>query len=315
MAVILCRHRGIRIASAVLSVVVSVVVMLACVSARKTGLGSANNGEVTNEADNEEPKYQGKVDLRLKPNQTNVEKISYSHRSRSTSFEDIEVRHQKEEALEFISSASVTKIDGDRFTQLIAIDKKEGSGNLHDFAMPEVGERLELISDSRGRVLRAGDYPTNSIFFVPPISLPDGAVSVGDTWALTAHWLSLEEMVPYQLDMASILKSVKPCGTHRCAEIEISGEVTLQGPLVQMMSFKSLWKGFLKFDIDAGTVLWSRVDSEEQFMSGNVRRSVTSCLEAALVEPAALKLQARATKPCEILSNPGDIAPRPGSMK
>jgi hypothetical protein len=307
MAVILNRHRGARNAA----IGLSVVAMLACVSARKTGSGSTSGGEPVDE----ESKFQGTVELKLKPNQTNVEKINYTHRSRSTSFEDIEVRHQKEEALEFISSTSVAKVDGDRFTQLISIDKKTGTGNLHDFAMPEVGERLELTSDSRGRILRAGDYPANSIFFVPPISLPDGAVAVGDTWALTAQWLSLEEMVPYQLEMASILKNVKPCGTHKCAEIEISGEVTLQGPLVQMMSFKSLWKGFLSFDVDSGTVLWSRVDSEEQFMSGNVRRSVNSCLEAALIEPAVLKPQTRTTKPCETLSNPGDIAPRPGSMK
>ncbi len=307
MAGILNRHRGARIVAAFLSIMA----FGACVSARKTVTGGANAGEAVNE----EPKYQGTVELKLKPNQTNVEKVSYTHRSRSTSFEDIEVRHQKEESLDFVSSASVAKVDGDRFTQLISIDKKEGAGNLHDFAMPEKGERLELTSDSRGRVLRAGDYPPNSIFFVPPISLPEGTVAVGDTWALTAHWLSLEEMVPYQLDMASILKNVKSCGAHKCAEIEISGEVTLQGPLVQMMSFKSLWKGFLTFDIDAGTVLWSRVDSEEQFMSGNVRRSVTSCLEAALLEPAGLKVAARTAKPCEVLSNPGDIAPRPGSMK
>lgn len=261
--------------------------------------------------------FAGPFVLKLKPNAEHVEKIAYYHRSRSTSFEDIEVRNQKEESLEFVSSAGIAKVDAanDRFTQVISIEKKEGTANLHDFAMPEVGEKLELVADSRGRILRAGDYPQNSIFYVPPVSLPDGPVQIGDTWALQAQWLSLEEMVPYQLDMVSILRNVQPCGQHKCADVEISGEVTLLGPLVQMMAFKSLWKGSLTFDIDSGTVLWSRVDSEEQFMSGNVRRSVTSCLEAKLIEPAAMKISMHSGAPCATLGNPGDIAPQPGVVR
>lgn len=256
------------------------------------------------------------VELRLKADRDHIEKVAYVHRSRSTSFEDVEVRKTTEEALDFVSQAETTNIDPalDRFTQSISITKKDGQLNLHDFAMPELGEKLEIVADGRGRILRAGDYPTNSIFYVPPISLPDGPVSVGDTWGLQARWLSLEELVPYQLDMTSILKNVWGCGAHRCAEIEISGEVTLVGALAQTMAFKSLWKGFLMFDIEAGTVLWSRVDSEEQFMSGNVRRSVSSCLEATLQEPVDLKLK-RSQSPCQGLSGPGDIAPVPASVK
>lgn len=267
-----------------------------------------------------ELKADGAVELRLKADMKRVEKVAYVHRSRSTSFEDVERRSEKDEALDFVSQAETLKVEpqaggGERFTQRLTVPKKDGPSSLHDFAMPEIGEKLEITADSRGRILRAGDYPVNSIFYVPPISLPSGPVSVGDTWAMQAQWLSLEEMVPYQLDMASIFKRLWSCGTHRCAEIEISGEVTLQGPLVQVMAFKSLWKGFLMFDIDAGTVVWSRVDSEEQFASGNVRRAVTSCLEATLTEPADLKLPGSGQPACKVLSQPGDIAPVPASMK
>lgn len=262
-----------------------------------------------------EAKVSGAVLLRLKADPRRLEKVSYYHRSRSTSFEDVEVRHQKEESVEFTSQAETLKVDdkAERFTQVISIAKKDGSANLHDFAMPELGEKLEITADTRGRVFRAGDYPTNSIFYVPPISLPDSVVAVGETWAMQASWLSLDEMVPYQLDMASILKRIWKCGAHQCAEIEISGEVTLQGPLVNVMAFKSLWKGFMLFDIDAGTVAWSRVDSEEQFMSGNVRRSVTSCLEATLVDPTELKLTKKSGPPCASIAAPGDIAPTPSA--
>lgn len=261
-------------------------------------------------------KTDGVIELKLKADAKQIERVAYTHRSRSTSFEDVEIRKTTEEGLDFVSQAETLKSDParNRFTQLITVIKKDGKASLHDFAMPEIGEKLEITADSRGRVLRASDYPSNSIFYVPPISLPDGPVAVGDTWTMQAQWLSLEEMVPYQLDMTSILKNIWSCGAHRCAEIELSGEVTLQGPLVQMMAFKSLWKGFLMFDIDAGTVLWSRVDSEEQFMSGNVRRSVTSCLEAHLTEPSELKLK-RSQESCITLGKPGDIAPIPTPTK
>lgn len=250
--------------------------------------------------------------LRLKADPARVEKVAYAHRLRSTSYEDVEIRHQKEEALDFLSQAETLKTDAESgtFTQVISVLKKDGVANLRDFAMPELGEKLNITADARGRILRAGDYPEGSIFYVPPISLPEGPVKVGDTWAMQAEWLSLGEMVPYRLDMVSILKNVWQCGASRCAEIEVSGEVSLQGALAQMMAFKSMWKGFILFNIDAGTVVWSRVDSEEQFMSGNVRRSVTSCLEASLVEPEALKVPT-SQAPCATLSEPGDITPTP----
>ncbi len=260
--------------------------------------------------------------LRLKGEIGRPEKVSYVHRTRSTSYEDVQVRHQKEETLEFVSQADTLRLlpgrganDETVFTQVLSIVSKNGTMSLHDFAMPEMGENLEVTADSRGRILRAGDYPSNSIFYVPPISLPDGPVHVGDTWGLQSEWLSLEEMVPYRLDMTSILRAVSSCGAHRCASIELSGQVTLQGPLSQVMAFSSFWKGYLMFDIDAGTVVWSRVDSEEQFASGNVRRSITSCLEATLTEPVDNRLQLAAHTPCANLSDPGDIAPAPANMK
>ena len=245
-------------------------------------------------------KAEAPVELKLKADPARVEKVSYTHRSRSLSYEDNELRHQRDEALEFVSQAETKKIDApmDRFTQVISIANKNGTANLHDFAMPEVGEKLEVTADSTGKIIKSGDYPPNSIFYVPPISLPKGPVSVGETWTMQSTWLSLEEMVPYQLDMVSILKNLYQCGQHRCAELEISGEVGLQGPITQVMAFKSLWKGKILFDIDAGTVLWSRVDSDEQFTAGNVRRTVGSCLEAVLTDPSDIKLAATPQPTC-----------------
>jgi hypothetical protein len=96
------------------------------------------------------PAAPGPFLLRMKGNVNDVEKVAYFHRSRSTSFEDVEVRSQKEETIEFVSVASTAKVDPnkDRFTQTISIEKKSGTANLHDFAMPGVGEKLEITADS-----------------------------------------------------------------------------------------------------------------------------------------------------------------------
>ena len=241
------------------------------------------------------------IELRLKADPKHVEKVAYYSRTSSESFEDNQVRHQKNDSLEFTSQAETLRADpsSDRFTQVLSIVSKDGAGDLHDYAMPEQGERLEVTADSRGRILRAGDYPTSSIFYVSPVSLPSGPVSQGDTWTMVANWVSLEESVPYRLDMVSILKGFWNCGKDRCAQIEVSGEVGIDGMANQAMSFKSVWRGMLYFDIDAGTVVWSRVDSDEQFAAGNVRRNVTSCLEAALTEPTDEKIPGLAKPNCE----------------
>jgi len=249
----------------------------------------------------EEIRNPGPIELRLKADLNHPEQVEYISRSRSSSLEDNQLRQQKEESVTFVSQAETLKAEAakDRFTQSLTIVKKEGTVDLHDFAMPELGESLEVTADSHGRILKAGDYPENSVFYVPPVSLPDGPVSIGDTWTLKAGWLSLEEMIPYQLDMVSILKAVWKCGKDRCAQIEISGDVTLDGPAAQAMSFKSQWRGMIYFDIEAGTVVWSRVDSVEQFAAGNVRRDVDSCLEAALVSPDEEKIPGLAKPSCE----------------
>ena len=247
----------------------------------------------------------GPVTLRLKAELGRSEKVSYTHRSVSNSFEENQLRHKKEEALDFVSQAETTNVEAPdangvaKFTQVLSVLKKDGGAELHDFAMPDLGEKLEVTSDSTGRIFKSGEYPMNSIFYVEPMSLPEKPISIGDTWTMRASWLSLEDLVPYQLDMVSILKGFWVCGSDTCADIEISGQVTFQGPLSQVLQFKSQWQGRTYFAMTAGTVVWSRVDSEERLVSERVRRDVDSCLEAVLIEPKENALQNLKGTRCE----------------
>lgn len=242
-------------------------------------------------------KMAGPVELRLKAQPKTAETVEYFHVSSSRAFEGKELRHEKTETLTFTAQAETTKVDGGRFSQTITVTKKDGAIGLHDFAMPEMGERLELVTDSRGKILKAGDWPSNSIFYVSPISLPENAVEVGDTWTMQSSWLSLQDMVPYELDMVSILKGFVKCGDDTCADIEVNGNVSMQGALQKTLVFRSEWRGRLLFAVNAGTVTWSRVNSEELFAYDKVYRSVGSCLEAALRDPGKVSVIARDAKP------------------
>ncbi len=261
-------------------------------------------------------KLSGPVTLRLKAPVGRLEQVAYSHRATSNSFEDQQLRHHKEDSLDFVSQAETVKVStGDaqgiqRFTQVLSVLKKDGVADLHEFAMPDLGERLEVTADSLGHIVKSGDYPPNSIFYVSPMSLPEKPVSAGDTWTMQASWLSLEEMVPYQLDMVSILKGFWTCGKDTCAEIEISGDVGFQGPLSQTLQFKSTWQGRIFFALEAGTVVWSRTDSEERLIADKVRRDVDSCLEAVLIEPSDVKLPGLKGARCEpIAKTETQVAP------
>lgn len=247
--------------------------------------------------------------LRLKAEMGRAEKVSYTHRATSKAYEDQELRYEKTDALDFTSQADTIKVipatdkEVSVFTQSLSIVKKEGNADLRDFAMPEMGERLEVTADALGKILKSGDYPENSVFYVSPISLPKNPVTVGDTWTMEAAWLSLDEMVPYQLQMVTILKGFWTCGNDTCAELEISGDVGFQGPLNNALVFKSTWRGRIYFALNAGTVVWSRTDSEERLVSDRVRRDVMSCLEAVLIEPNDVQLPGLQGERCQALQS------------
>jgi hypothetical protein len=231
------------------------------------------------------------VVLRLNAQPNRVEKVAYFYQADAKAYEDAQLRHEKEESLEFtsqVSTVSVSEPEANgivQFTQDLSVIKKDGNGDLHDFAMPELGETIRVTMDSFGRIVKSGDYPKNSIFYVPAISLPATPVSVGDTWVMNASWLSLNDMVPYELSMVSILKGFLECGTDTCADIEVSGDVKFQGPLAKEMSFSSVWRGRIYLAMKAGSVAWSRIDTEERLVAEHARRDVQSCFEAMLIEP------------------------------
>jgi hypothetical protein len=112
--------------------------------------------------------------------------------------------------------------------------------------------------------------------------------------------------------MVSILHGLYKCGVGLgvCADIEISGNVVMQTSAlprpIQALSFTSEWKGRLLFSLEQGTVLWSRVNSDERFVSDPARRDVNSCLEAVLVAPESLRLPGVSEPTCQAARTSSD---------
>jgi hypothetical protein len=225
------------------------------------------------------------VELRLKATLGQVEKTKFNSASTTEVFENKSLTNTKEESVDFMAKTEVTQISpsGD-MTERLTTSQKDGVIDLHDFAMPEVGEELMMTFNSQAKVLKAGNFSPNSLYFVPPISLPADKVSVGDTWTMTSHWIT-EQGVPLSLKLLSILKGFVACGEKDiCADIELSGEVTIDSN-IGGVSFESIWVGRIFFAMERGSILWSLVESHEAWDAEKVHREVRSCLESTLVEP------------------------------
>ena len=228
-----------------------------------------------------------------------------------------------------ISVDSVNKTATYRITTL----KKDGSGALADFAMPEVGDSIDMVITNLGQVIKAGEALPGTIYYVPPISLPKDEVKVGDTWLMKSDWVNLTSGVPLHLEVVSTLKALRSCGSiGRCAEIEVSGDETIIGetnsPLFSSQEkakkekrgkktkvkaqnksprvdptlqsrFKSQLKGKLLFAIDQGLVLFSHIKSEELLAGEKTQMAVHSCTTSTLTESAGLKSPVTAPTKCD----------------
>ncbi len=242
------------------------------------------------------------VELKLKAKLGQIEKTKFNSASKTEVFEGGSLTNTIEESIEFMSKAEITKLlSGDEFIERVTTSKKDGQIDLHDFAMPEVGEELMITYNSNGKILKAGNLSPDSLYYVPPVSLPTEKVGVGDTWTMNSHWIT-DQGVPLSLRLLSILKGFIECGDKDvCADIELSGEVGIDSNMVGV-TFQSIWKGRIFFALGRGSLLWSIVESHEAWNSEKVHREVRSCLESTLADPIGWNPWKDETHKCQIPS-------------
>lgn len=243
--------------------------------------------------------------LQLKPELNQAEVSQYHSRSSSRRYRNSMLDRKDQEQLDFKVKFLPVEVqphldpEKSRIDFKVTTSDKVGEGNLNEFAFPEIGKTLQISLNPYGDVLFVKDYPTHSVFYVPPLSLPKDRVKVGDTWALRANWKTAAEGIPLKLDMITIFKKQLACGGHTCAVLEVSGDVTIEG-LSEEAKLESDVKGLLLFDVDEGNVLWSHVQSDQNLQTAEHRTELKNCLTSYLIKPENSALLEKVTPYCRI---------------
>ena len=227
------------------------------------------------------------VELQLQGDVGRVEQVEYRSYSRTVLFEDQQKVKQKEELVDFTVQQKTVNVDLKTKTRTheMTVLHKDGLVDLHDLAFPEVDEVLKVVLTDQGDILKAGRYPKNSVFFVPPVPFPKKTVRVGDTWSVQERWLGAKNGVPLQLNVTTVFKGLYQCPLSLCAHLELSGDVKVLGALRKSLSLQSRVHGYLLLSTQTGAVVWSEVHSRESIQTQLSRVVVDSCLSAYLKAP------------------------------
>jgi hypothetical protein len=237
------------------------------------------------------PELPKAITLEFKGKSDAVSDTRYFSNAHILTYEDHQLLRDRQESVDFTVTTHVSDYDGKN--KILKFDEqavsKDGTASLHDLAFPEMGERLDYEIRSNGEVLRVGNLPPESLYYVPSLPIPDHAVEVGDTWPMDHIWLSAKDGIPLQLRVVGILKAIVPCeGNKVCADLEISGNVVLvKRPTAPGTTFTSRVWGRLLFSLERGDVLWSEMRSQEVMDLNGDKMDVTSCMVSELKVAAA----------------------------
>lgn len=241
-------------------------------------------------------------ELRFKFQPNAIDKIKYSSSSITETFEANSLTSTHEESVEFtVLNEYLKNLGNGKYITRQSIASKDGTIDLHEYALPEIGEDLVTTLDSLGNIIKAGAYPKDSIYYIPTIVFPKEAVKPGDTWSSEFKWLT-DQNIPLVLKLLSIHKGYVRCGQQDlCADIELSAEVQMPTP-IGATSFASLWKGRLLFAISRGSIVWSILESHEAWNHDETHREVRSCLESLIVDPKEYNIWSIEKPKCSVLN-------------
>lgn len=215
---------------------------------------------------------------------------AYRSVASSKEYHEGELVREKDDSVDFIvESKPVEKPDGKSVEVILTTVDKSGSLDLHDYGFPEINESIDFKYTPGGEVLKAGSFHEKSLFFVPPLPLPNRPVEKGDTWDLTHAWVSASG-IELQLDVIGIHKGYKRCGdASPCVDIEISGSVKPATDRIVGMELSSRISGHLLFSIPKGEVYSSKMKSFETLQFPNRKVESSSCMVSTPTSSEKLK--------------------------
>lgn len=258
----------------------------------------------------------GEVDFQFTPPQGRVETVRMQSKTITRTFSKGQLLHEREEVVEFSIRNTVTQVESGSGLRSIVVEtiSKDGPQDLYDLGYPELGESIDYVFNTKGEVRKAGNFPSNSIFFIPPIALPKRPVAVDETWTMQKDWISLRNGLPMTVDILTIFKNVFACGNnHQCAELEISGEVRVPESLRKKAKIQSMITGRLLYNLSTGTILWSDIRNRDMLGVEHDRVESVSCTESVLDSPTSDRWPWRPKPSCDPsrdvpMTVPGDTA-------
>ncbi|MGE3973972.1 MAG: hypothetical protein AB7F59_05545 [Bdellovibrionales bacterium] len=230
------------------------------------------------------------IRLEISKTKGHVDVLKYRYISTKSTSDARKIKVKREEFVDFTTKSTVIEVlPNGNIRYRIQTLQKEGAVELNDLSFPELNESIDFILTPSAHVLKAGGYSSESIFFVQPIPLPSTPVSKGDTWTLEHTWLSRHNALPLKIDMVSILTQFVECGDKdQCADIEISGRVTLPPGMIRG-SLESRVYGRILFAVKKGMIVWSEIRTEEKLKTAEERVEIESCMESVVELPKNYK--------------------------
>ncbi len=236
------------------------------------------------------------------------DRVDFQSKSFTQVFQSGDLIKESLERVNFTVESKLKHVDSKvgLYTFKMETTEKEGTLDLNGMGYPELGQSFDLVLDRNAKVKRAGLYKKESLFFIPPVSLPEKAVGVGDTWMMKHKWVG-ESGVPLIVELVSVLKGFYECNvSERCAEIEISGDVFVNPILKTDLKIKSEISGRLLIHVETGSLVWADVRNNEEFNDGKVTVKILSCTESVLTDPVAKRWLWRNSPECD----PKELAPK-----
>lgn len=221
----------------------------------------------------------GDVLIRVRAPKGRVETLSHYYDVRTKNFEKTELVQEKEEFVEFQSQVTGEGEQPENvWNYQLQTMKKNGMLPLADMGFPEPGEKLNMMVSSGGRTIKAGDYPSSSIFFLPTFPFPWDGVRVGETWAYEHQWISHYSGVVLVLEVVGILRELFPCQRgDRCARIELSGDVRPAGKLAGLILQNQI-RAETIYALKEGRLLQMRSRTLERAQTATNVTEVQSCM-------------------------------------
>ncbi len=262
------------------------IILLVLVVVSNFGCGSTlERTDVNNQFKPKKLSIGGEVNFQFTPPQGRVETIRLQSKTMTRTFSKGQLLHEREEVVEFSIRNTVTQVESGSGLRSIVVEtiNKDGPQDLYDLGYPELGESIDYVFNTKGEVRKAGNFPFNSIFFIPPIALPKRPVAVDETWTMQKDWISLRNGLPMTVDVLTIFKNVFACGSdHQCAELEISGEVRVPESLRKKAKIQSVITGRLLYNLSTGAILWSDIRNRDMLGVDQDRVESVSCTETVL---------------------------------